>query len=149
MQVYILKASHVPQTKLHEKLIQATHVIVALVRDKEQLTNHINSVLGANAHSRTDSLETVHQATQTLAEVVEHKESSHSNSLLGPQPPPAIFPEIGLQKEERCPSELVYQDQNSSFHANVLPGKIVQKPRYRLFLAPPVFFSWSIDVYRR
>ncbi len=53
LQAYILKAGHVPQTKLHQKLIQATQVIIALVRDKKQLTRqltqHINASLGEKA----------------------------------------------------------------------------------------------------
>ena len=66
LQVYLLKARHTPQMKLHEKLIQATHVIIALVREKEQLTNHVQALLGRTNHTRRNSVITVHQSTQTL-----------------------------------------------------------------------------------
>lgn len=136
LQVYILKARQVPQTKLHEKLIQATHVIIALVRDKEQLSNHINSLLGANSpSSRKGSVETVHRCTQTLAKAVEYRElqdSSPSNPLPRPQQhPPAVFPEAGLQDKEGHATESlegsVCQDLGSSFSAHNLAGKYLAK----------------------
>lgn len=65
VQVYVLKASHVPQTKLHQKLIQATQVIIALVREKEQLNNHIKTLLNRNPLSRDQVCKLQHQSTQT------------------------------------------------------------------------------------
>ena len=38
-----MKASHVPQSKLHQKLIQATQVIIALVKEKKKLNHTIST----------------------------------------------------------------------------------------------------------
>ena len=43
-QVYLLKACQVPQSKLHLKLLQATKVIIALVKEKKQLTAQLKEV---------------------------------------------------------------------------------------------------------
>lgn len=40
--MYLLKACQVPQSKLHLKLLQATKVIIALVKEKKQLTAQLN-----------------------------------------------------------------------------------------------------------
>ena len=37
MQVHLLRAGQVPRTKVHQKLLQATRAIIALVREKEAL----------------------------------------------------------------------------------------------------------------
>lgn len=44
LQVYLLKACQVPQSKLHLKLLQATKVIIALVKEKKQLTARLKEV---------------------------------------------------------------------------------------------------------
>ena len=44
LQVYLLKACQVPQSKLHLKLLQATKVIIALVKEKKQLTAQLKEV---------------------------------------------------------------------------------------------------------
>lgn len=70
LQVYSLKSCHVPQSKLHDKLVQATRVIISLVREKEVLTNQLTgcptvgaltnqlrghlTVGGLNKHTQTD-----------------------------------------------------------------------------------------------
>lgn len=44
MQVYLLKACQVPQSKLHLKLLQATKVIIALVKDKKHLATQLKDL---------------------------------------------------------------------------------------------------------
>ena len=67
LQVYMLKATRVPQTKLHEKLIQATQVIIALVKEKEELSDHISTLLQGKRTLDTSCRmkHTIHQSTQT------------------------------------------------------------------------------------
>ncbi len=36
MQLYLLKSCQVPQSRVHQKLVHATHVIIALLRDKQR-----------------------------------------------------------------------------------------------------------------
>lgn len=39
-----MKAGNVPQSKLHQKLVRATQVIISLVREKEQLTQKVKTL---------------------------------------------------------------------------------------------------------
>lgn len=119
LQVYILKARHVPQTKLHEKLIQATHVIIALVREKEQLTNHVNSLLERNNHIQRDDVGTVHQSTQTLAGSVGLKVSSP----LRPQSPSRLQERMGHASCNESLEKSALQDENSSGSDHDLSGE--------------------------
>lgn len=47
----MLKASQTPQTKLHQKLLQATQVIISLVREKQLLSTHIQRLVSGTPHS--------------------------------------------------------------------------------------------------
>ena len=59
-----MKACSVPQTKIHEKLIQATQVIIALVKDKEVLSTQINHLTTKSVELKQDTCKT-DQSTQT------------------------------------------------------------------------------------
>ena len=57
-----MKACHTPQTKLHQKMLQATQVIISLVREKQLLSTHIEHLISAtplssNWHGQEGRLE--------------------------------------------------------------------------------------------
>ena len=52
-QMYLLKACQVPQSKLHLKLLQATKVIIALVKEKKQLTAQLKEVTASLDRRKT------------------------------------------------------------------------------------------------
>ena len=63
-QVYLLKVSQVPQSKLHLKLLQATKVIIALVKEKKQLTAQLKEVTAGLDRRKTSPINPITHSKQ-------------------------------------------------------------------------------------
>ena len=97
-----MKAGHVPQTKLHQKLIQATQVIIALVKERKQFSQHTNTHTSTTtpplhhsqaAHEQQSSKQAMMDSERIpLATPVTQRASSHSFHPLSasPQSPPPV-----------------------------------------------------------
>lgn len=81
LQVYLLKACQVPQSKLHLKLLQATKVIIALVNDKKQLTAQLKEM--ANTERRTKSQQSDPKVSQMPVQLHFEKGVQTSSSPRG------------------------------------------------------------------
>ena len=81
LQVYLLKACQVPQSKLHLKLLQATKVIIALVNDKKQLTARLKEM--ADTERRTKSQQPDPKVSQTPVQLHFEKGVQTSSSPCG------------------------------------------------------------------
>ena len=103
MQVYILRAGQVPQSKLHQKLVQATQVIIALVREKEQLVRHVNTSLEKTASSGA-SHQLQHQHTQTSRERGDSENKSPQERISKSPRPSNTYPQ--RQSQKRAPSSV-------------------------------------------
>lgn len=83
-QLYSLRSCQVPQSKVHQKLVHATHVIIALLREKEQLVQQAKEVKGqptvprTNAQTQTELPVSTEQVVQTEPPVASVRGSPQS-----------------------------------------------------------------------
>ena len=71
LQVYLLKACQVPQSKLHLKLLQATKVIIALVKEKKQLTAQLKEVSASLDRRKTLPISKLSSSAATVQQRVQ------------------------------------------------------------------------------
>ncbi len=83
LQLYLMKATQTPQSRLHQKLLQATQVIISLVREKEVLSKHIQQLVGStmppSSNGILPSLNT-HRMARPVDHVDEHAQLSEGRS---------------------------------------------------------------------
>lgn len=136
-----------PQSKLHQKLIQATQVIIALVREKEHLTSHINTLLeraassgnqasghqgGSSGHQAASSgrqeCRLHHQYTQTHIQTGrdEEKNNRSSQSLKSCRNPQLSQSRSSKKPLEPNPTGKIHVERETSSNMNVCAGPATQ-----------------------
>ena len=78
LQVYLLKACQVPQSKLHLKLLQATKVIITLVKEKKQLTAQLKEVSASLDKRKTPPISKLSSSAAAVQQ--QRQEQSQSES---------------------------------------------------------------------